>query len=128
MGKITLTTVLIGTLAAAFLSLVAYNVKDIAFGTPFTVQAAAVDGATVNGMFMPISGSTKHAQQITINGRTVGVDPQGNFKDGVVLSPGYNIVEVTERDQFGKTKTVAYHWVVAPSVSVAQNDVSPYQR
>lgn len=126
-GKLTLATILLGTLVAGFLGLIVYNVKDMVFGTPFTVKAAA-DGSTVDSTFIPITGTTKHAQQISINGRIIGVDRQGNFSDGVILSPGYNIVEVAETDRFGKRKTVAYHWVVSPSVSVAQNDVSPYQR
>lgn len=126
-GKITITTILIGTLATAFLGLVIYNVKDMVFGAPFTVHTSR-DGVTLSDAFVPITGSTTHSQQVTINGRIIGVDPKGNFNDGVILSPGYNIVEVAEKDRFGKTKTLAYHWVVAPPVAVAQNDVSPYQR
>lgn len=126
-GKLTLATVLIGTLVVGFLGLVVYNVKDMVFGTPLVVHAAA-DGSTVSDTYLPITGSAKHAQSITINGLAIGVDRQGNFNDGVILSPGYNIVEVRETDRFGKTKTDTLHLVSAPSVSVAQNGISPYQR
>lgn len=126
-GKLTLATILIGTLVVGFLGLVVYNVKDMVFGTPLKVHTIA-DGSTVNNPYISITGSAKHAQSITINGRPIGVDQQGNFTDGVILSPGYNIVEVAETDRFGKRKDYAYHWVNAPSVSVAQNDVTPYQR
>jgi hypothetical protein len=65
---------------------------------------------------------------MTINGRIISIDRQGNFSDGVILSPGYNIVEVAQKDQFGKEKKQTYHWVASPSLTVAQNDTSPYQR
>jgi hypothetical protein len=124
---VTLATILISTLVAGFLGLIVYNIKDMVFGAPLVIHTLD-DGATVNDSFVPITGSSKHAQSITINGRPIGVNNKGEFSDGVVLSPGYNIVEVAETDTFGKTKQYAYHWVDAPSVSVAQNDVTPYQR
>jgi hypothetical protein len=126
-GRVTLATILIGTLTAAFFGLVIYNIKDMIFGAPLTVHTIA-DGSTVSNPYVAITGSSKHAQSITINGRPIGVNDQGQFADGVILSPGYNIVEVAETDQFGKTKEYSYHWVDAPSVSVAQNDSTPYQR
>lgn len=126
-SKLTLVTLLIGTLALGFLGLVLYNVKDMVFGTPFTVTAAK-DGSTVTDAFVPISGTARHAKQININGRIVAVDREGNFSDGVILSPGYNIVEVEEINQFGREKKETYHWVANPSPSVAQNTVTPYQR
>jgi hypothetical protein len=126
-GKLTLATILIGILVVGFLGLIAYNVKDMVFGAPLIVHTTA-DGATVNNSYVAISGYAKHAQSVTINGLVIGVDKQGNFSDGVILSPGYNIVEVAETDRFGKRKDFSYHWVEAPAVSVAQNNVTPYQR
>jgi hypothetical protein len=126
-GKLTLVTVLIGILVVGFLGLVLYNIKDMLFGTPFTVHTAQ-DGSTITDAFEPITGTAKHAKEITINGRPVSVDQQGNFSDGVILSAGYNIVEVEEVNQFGRVKQETYHWMEDPSPSVAQNNVTPYQR
>lgn len=125
--KITLITILTGVLALGFLGLVFYNVKDMLFGAPLTVNALA-DGSTVNSNYVPITGNALHAAQITIDGRPIGIDRQGNFTDGVILAAGYNIVEIAETDQFGKTKDRTYHWVSTPSPTVADNSTSPYQR
>ena len=125
--KITLITILTGALVLGFLGLVLYNMKDLLFGTPLVVNAVA-DGSTINDAYVPITGSAVHATQITINGRPIGTDAKGDFSDGVILSPGYNIVEVAETDQFGKEKTKTYHWVDSPAPAVADNDASPYQR
>ncbi|GEM_PF-912198 len=125
--RITLLTILTGVLVTGFLGLVLYNVKDMLFGTPLVVNAMT-DGSNIDGTFVPITGSAVHAAHITINGRPIGIDRQGNFADGVILSPGYNIVEVAETDQFGKEKTKTYHWVASASPTVADNSASPYQR
>lgn len=125
--KVTLATILIGALGLAFLGLVMNNIKDMVFGAPLTVHTIA-DGTSVTNSYVAISGSAHHAQSITINGRPVGVDKQGNFSDGVLLAAGYNIVQVAETDRFGKRKDYTYHWVDVPAVSVAQNNVTPYQR
>lgn len=126
-GNLTLVTILLGTLVAGFVGLVLYNIKDMLFGAPFTVVTAA-DGSTVDSSYLPITGIAKHAKQITINGRPISIDRQGNFSDGVILSQGYNIVEVAERDQFGKEKKETRHIVASSAPTVAQNDTSPYQR
>lgn len=108
----------------AFLGLVTYNMRDVLFGAPLKVQTTA-DGATLSGTFMPISGKALHAKMLSINGREVAVDRLGNFNDGILLSPGYNIVEVALKDKFGKEKRTTYHWVVQPATTVATNN-PPY--
>lgn len=126
-GKLTLATILIGTLVVGFFGLVLYNVKDMLFGAPFSVHTVT-DGSTVTDRFLPITGKAKKAQSITINGNPVGINKNGEFSDGVLLASGYNIIEVAETDRFGKEKVRTIHIVASPSVSVAQNDVTPYQR
>jgi hypothetical protein len=54
-----------------------------------------------------------------INGRTVAMDKSGAFSDGALLSPGYNIVEISQVDRFGKEKRKIIHLVAQPSASVA---------
>ena len=115
--------VLLGTMV---LGLVAYNVKDLVFGTPLTVTTTT-DGATLTTPFLPISGTARHARELLINGRPVAIDREGVFTDEVVLSPGYNIVEVAFKDQFGKQKVRTYHVVVDTPTAVATNTGIPYQ-
>ena len=113
-----------GILFAGFVTLVAYNMRDIVFGTPLTIHTIA-DGTTVSDAFVPIAGSASHAKAVRINGRQVAIDRSGNFTDGILLSPGYNVVEVALQDKFGKEKRTTYHWVVQPTATVATTN-SPY--
>jgi hypothetical protein len=103
---------------ASILGVVFYNTKDIFFGAPFSI-VAVTDGATVRNSFLPISGSAKNATEVDINGRVVAIDKKGIFSDGIVLSPGYNIVEIKQRDRFGKEQKKVLHLVAEPTSTVA---------
>lgn len=94
-------SIAIGVCAIA--SFVAYNIKDTIVGAPLSVRMVK-DGSTVADPFLPIEGNAKHAKQVHINGRPVIIDQEGNFSDGVILSPGYNVVTISQKDKFGKEK------------------------
>jgi hypothetical protein len=111
---------------AIVIAVVFYNTKDLFLGAPLSIQTA-LDGATVTDSFLPISGNAKHAFGVEINGRSVAIDKNGSFNDGVVLSPGYNIVEITGQDRFGKEKHKVFHLVAEPSSAVATNMRIHYQ-
>ncbi|HEY0979819.1 MAG TPA: hypothetical protein VGE18_00190 [Candidatus Paceibacterota bacterium] len=122
----TIPKVLIAAAIMVVFGLAAYNMRDLVLGTPLQVVAAK-DGATLDSAFLPLSGVARHARELLINGRTVAIDRAGNFTDAIILSPGYNIVEVALKDRFGNTETRTYHWVVEVPSSVAQTDGAHYQ-
>lgn len=127
--KISLPTssVLIGVGIIGVLGFASFNMRDLLFGTPLTIHTAK-DGDTLSEGFLPVSGKAHHARAVFINGRTVFTDRDGNFADGVILSPGYNVVEVTLRDQFGKEKVKTYHLVLEQQEAVAQSGTIHYQQ
>lgn len=124
---ITLRNCLLGVLGLGISALIAYNVKDLVFGTPLSITSA-IDGATLQDSFLPIVGSAHNARELSINGRPLSFDRKGNFNDGVLLSVGYNIIEVALQDRFGNKKVVTYHVVVEPSQSVALSKGATYQQ
>lgn len=126
MKTLTLKAGLYTLLGIAVCVLVGYNIKDRIFGSPLSVTTAT-DGTTLSNPFLPITGTAKHARELLINGRSVAIDRKGHFDDEVLLSPGYNIVEVALRDQFGKTQTKTYHVVMTSSAAVAAVVTTPYQ-
>ncbi len=111
---------IIGILGIAILTLVFANIKDAFFGTSFQIVTAS-NGTTLNDNFLPLSGIAHGAIELLINGRSVNMDRKGNFEDAIILSSGYNIVEVALKDRFGKTETKTYQWVVEPASMVAQS-------
>lgn len=117
--------ILSGLGIAIALCLVCYNIKDVVLGAPLSVHTV-LDGTTVTENFLPISGRAKHAVAVEINGRPVSTDTAGVFNDGIVLSPGYNIVEITQRDHFGKEKRRVFHLVAEPSPSAVASAMNVY--
>lgn len=120
-------TVILSVAIVGVLGFVFFNIRDLIFGTPLDIHTAK-DGATLTDGFLPVSGNARHARNVLINGRSVMTDRAGNFTDGVLLSPGYNVLEVTLRDQFGKEKIKTYHLVLEPEESVAQTSTIHYQQ
>jgi hypothetical protein len=110
--------VLLGMSVLAILGVIFYNTKDVILGAPLSLHTA-LDGATISSSYLPITGLAKHAATLQINGRIVALDKKGTFSDGVLLSPGYNIVEISQTDRFGKEKRKIIHLVAEPSTSVA---------
>ena len=119
-------TIIYGMLSIAIFALIIWNIRDRVFGAPLSI-ATARDGSTIQDTILPIAGNARHARELTINGRRVTIDRAGNFDDQIVLSPGYNIVEIASTDQFGKTKQKVYQYVFSPAQSVATTSGSPYQ-
>ncbi len=115
----TLAPILIGLIVIGVFAFAIENMRDLLFGSPLEV-ATASDGTTLTEGFLPVVGKAKHARSVTVNGRDIQIDRDGNFSDAVLLSPGYNVVEVALLDQFGKEKVKTYHLVLDESDTVAQ--------
>ncbi len=49
-----------------------------------------------------LTGNAKHARTLSINGRSILIDPDGKFQDEVILSPGMNKIKITAEDVRGK--------------------------
>lgn len=50
-----------------------------------------------------VRGKTEHESRLTMNGREITVDEQGNFNETIELLAGLNVLEFFVHDRFGKT-------------------------
>lgn len=120
--KITLTTV-----AILVVGFIYRNSKDALFGTKLSVSIAR-DGSTITNTKLPVTGFAPKVKAVTINKHPVPIDTDGHFQDTVILSPGYNIVEIATTNSFNKTTVRTYHLVGAPpNDTVALNQTQPIQ-
>ena len=55
-----------------------------------------------------VRGTVKNALSLTLDGRLIAIDTTGRFQEQLLLSYGYNIIEVVATDRAGKSvkKTV----------------------
>ncbi|MFA5777928.1 MAG: hypothetical protein WC870_00330 [Candidatus Paceibacterota bacterium] len=74
--------------------------KDLIFGVKIK-NVNLIDGSTVTENVVKITGNAKNAINLTLNGREISVDQQGNFNETIALLLGYNIINIKAKDEFG---------------------------
>lgn len=60
------------------------------------------NGETLSDPLVTIEGTAKNISFLSLNGRQIFVDKDGNLKEQLLLSPGYNVVTLSGRDRFGR--------------------------
>lgn len=70
---------------------------------PKIVLTTPQNGAAVSESLISIEGQGKNIKEITLNDRPIVTDEAGNFKEKILLSYGYNVLELKAHDRFGKT-------------------------
>src|ERR1035437_5335444 len=65
-------------------------------------------GAKMAESVINITGNAKNAINLTLDGREISVDQQGNFNETIILLPGYNVIDIKARDKFGKSDEKNY--------------------
>jgi len=59
-----------------------------------------------------VKGNAEKAVYISLNGREIFIDKEGNFSESIVILPGFSIVTLNARDKFGKTAEKKFQVVV----------------
>jgi hypothetical protein len=59
-----------------------------------------------------VKGTAQGAIHITLNGREIFIDKNGNFSESIVILPGFSIITLNARDKFGKTAEKKFELVV----------------
>jgi hypothetical protein len=83
----------VGTIVAYGL----YQSRGILSG-PLVSVTTPQNGETVFEPLVQVAGSAPRVKDLTLNGRSIFIDMEGNFDERLLLLPGYNIIELTARD------------------------------
>ncbi len=75
--------------------------KNLLIGPQINIHEPQ-NGAIFRGPPIQISGIAKNIARINLNGAQIFTDSLGNFKEELLLLPGYNILTVEAEDRFGK--------------------------
>lgn len=71
-----------------------------------------------------IKGNASKATYISLNGREIFIDKNGNFSEEIVVLPGFSVVTLNARDKFGKTAEKKFEVVYegnAPAIALLNN-------
>lgn len=77
-----------------------FQAHDILFGIKIK-NLNLVDGARMDNNVIEIMGNAKNAVKLTLNGREISINDQGDFKETIVLLSGYNVIGIKAKDKFG---------------------------
>jgi hypothetical protein len=61
-----------------------------------------LNGSATASTTITVIGRVTHANSITLDGRQISVDEQGNFKEMLAIFPGINIIHLHATDRFGR--------------------------
>ncbi len=104
MPRLTLKNVLSFLLIAGFIGSIFYYAyfqsRGIISGPQISVISPE-NGKTYTDPLLAVYGTTKRAKEITLDGREIFIDLEGNFGEKLLLAPGYNIIELAARDADG---------------------------
>jgi hypothetical protein len=67
-----------------------------------------------------VTGTAQKATYISLNGREIFIDKDGNFNETIALIPGFSVVTIDAVDKFGKSKEKKFQLVYkegSPSVA-----------
>lgn len=105
-------TIAILGLCLSLFAVIFYNTRDIIFGAPLKIETLS-DGMTLTDTYLTVAGTAAHAQKLLLNGREIYTNRRGEFSEPVLLVPGYNVLEVSMTDRFGKKNVRAYELVLS---------------
>ena len=75
------------------------------------------DGETLTSDYIEIKGTAQNISYISLNDRQIHIDKEGNFKEPLLLSPGYNKETIAARDKFGRVRLQTIELVYTPQQS-----------
>ncbi len=104
--KINIKTTIFILLLISILGYTYFQLQNLITGPVITISLPQ-NGTTLTSSLVEVTGSTKNISDISLNGRHIFIDEQGDFKEKVLLSPGYNIITLQAKDKFGReTKNI----------------------
>jgi len=67
------------------------------------IQIKATMDFESTSSLVEVSGNAKNSIYLSLNGREIFIDKDGNFSEKVGLLPGYSIISLKAKDKFGKS-------------------------
>lgn len=76
-----------------------FNARNLLIGPTIEIFSPLNDSET-NSNVLEVKGLAKNISFISLNEKPIFVSPDGFFDEKLLLSPGFNIIEVKAKDRF----------------------------
>jgi len=93
--------IIISILLLFLLGYTFYEIQKIVYGPKITIFSPK-NGSTLSDSLTEVSGVAQNIKEISLNDRKIFIDEKGNFKEEMLLSPGYNAFTLKATDKFGR--------------------------
>lgn len=84
-----------------------FRSRELIFGVEIK-NVNLENGGTYIESVQNITGIAKNAVKLTLNGREISIDKDGNFNESIALLSGYNIMSIEATDKFGNSDEKDY--------------------
>lgn len=79
------------------------------------VQLTEVPDSQTNARIVNLSGKATNITRITLNGKQIYTDPQGQFTEALVLENGYTVATIAATDRYGRTTELRRPFIYTPA-------------
>lgn len=80
-----------------------YQFRGYLLGPQIFIEFPKI-GEVVSNSYLEVKGRVINFSSLSLNGRPIITDGNGNFSEELLLARGYNIIELTATDKFGRVK------------------------
>jgi len=99
--KISAKTVVVAFIVLIIFTYSFFKFKNLIYGPEITLFSPQ-DGSSLKNELIRVKGRAERITQISLNGRKIFTDEEGNFEEPLLLSSGYNFFELRAKDKFGR--------------------------
>ena len=95
----------ISIIVAVFLVLFGYTLftSHSLISGPEIIVSEPMSGSSISTSSVVIKGRALHIQDISLDGRPLIIDKEGNFSETILLASGYNANLISAKDKFNRT-------------------------
>jgi hypothetical protein len=95
-----------------------FGAKNIIFGVKIKDvninRQPIINGSVFKESALIISGNAKNAVNLSLNGREISINQDGDFNETIALLLGYNVLVLQAQDKFGYTDEKDYQLIYRP--------------
>ena len=108
--------VCVALVLSAFVAYVVFQARFLIAGPQISLSTNASELQTQRQVVL--EGEAQNIVRITLNGRQIYTDKDGNFKEALVLENGYTIATLQAEDRYGRTTSLTKTFVFAQEEEV----------
>lgn len=96
-----------------------FNARNLLIGPSIEIYSPPSLEIETEENTVTIKGRVKNMTYLSLSGRPIFVDTEGLFEEKLLLSPGFNIIEIRAKDRFKKeiAKTIKIYYKQSSATS-----------